>query len=257
LVQIFFKLGVNLDDPKYSFVPTSSMAERFAFHEDYMQNFVHMLLIVVFAIVFFTRRSLYTQRLNLYKLYVLSVFGIFALFSVLLKWQPWSNRLETSMFMMACVFLGIEIGASKKLFRLAVMLPTIGLGFAALLLSERHPVLPITHSILRYGYNHFIYDKAFLDCKNYIDSKNYRTIGIYIGADSYDYQYYKLLSKMGNEKRIIKHVFVDNESSIYLDDFTPDVIIGFFGGEQVELNGKVYYKTRNFENGPTVFEPRP
>jgi len=256
LIDKSFKLGVNLDDPRYSFMPTSWMAEGFIFHEDYMQNFMHMLLIAVFAVVFFFRRSFYTQRLSLYNLYVLSVFGTFILFSVLLKWQPWSNRLETAMFMMACVFLAIEMGSLKKWFRLAIILPTIGFGLAALLLSERHPILPVTKSILKHDYNYFLYEKGFLDCKNYIDSTNYRTIGIQIGSDNHDYQYYKLLSKKGNEKRIIKHVFVQNESTMYLDDFNPDVILSLSSAEQLELNGRVYYRTRIFEKATSVFEPK-
>jgi hypothetical protein len=95
------------------------------------------------------------------------------------------------------------------------------------------------------------------ECKNFLDKTSYSKIGLLIGPDSYDYPYYKFLAGPDGTKRLIKHVFVRNASSIYLDDFVPDAVVSTNGNiENLILGDKVYHRTKIFKSGTIVLEPK-
>src|SRR5262249_40512455 len=68
--------GVDDNDPKYNFNTIDWMASGFDFHEDYMQNFVHTILIIIAAVYFLCKRSLYKKRPDYYTLFVFTLFGM-------------------------------------------------------------------------------------------------------------------------------------------------------------------------------------
>lgn len=247
------RAGIDIDDPRYNFGPTAWMATHFMYHEDYAQNFAHTLLLIVFSVYFFTRTGLYTRRPDRYTLYVLSLFASVGLFVSLLKWQPWHNRLETPLFMLFCVCLGLSIDKLHAWIRAAIILFVAYFGLPFLVRVERHPVLPIENSILYKSYDSFIYSDQLVACGRYLDGKPYTQLGIVIGGDSWDYPYYKLLGK----KRVLEHVLVENKSAVYDKGFVPEAIIGI-DTSRMEYN----YKGRNYSRsqvfGPTlaVYEQR-
>jgi hypothetical protein len=255
--SVFNKLGVDPSDPKYSFMNMNWMAAGFSFHEDYAQNFLHTILIFVCLALYFSRKSLYVRPPDIYLLFIISLITTAFLFTVALKWQPWGNRLETPLFMLACVFLGIELGRARRFIQTIVVAVFIIYGFVTLALSARHPILPITKSIFNKPYNEFIFEKEQLALKKYLDAKPYTRIGIYIGMDSWDYPYYKLLSRNGKIKRTLKHLYVDNISKMYYDDFVPEAIITLQTTvDKYTWADKVYYNTGIY-NQVALFEVRP
>ena len=247
------KLGVDANDPKYSYTPTSRMPEGFYFDEDNVQNFPHTLLIIPATLYFLSRKSLYTSRLNYYKLFVLTLLAGSVLFCVILKWQPWANRLETSLFMLFCVFLAKEI--TTRWIQYTILILTIAFSTTALLLSTRHPLLPLKKSIFQRPYDSFIYSKAILQCQSILDQKPYSKIGIIIGGDSRDYPYYKLLSRWKGGTRTLEHVMVSNISSKYDKGFIPDAIISIDSTKtQYIIKGHIYARTMVFSDGSALFE---
>ena len=249
--------GIDLNDEKYSYNPIDWMKEGFSLNEDYAQNFIHAILILLFGIAFVFKRRLYNDPLNYYTLYIFNLCISVLLFCVLLKWQPWANRLETGIFMLFSVFLALEAGNLKKWAQAICYIPMIGFGAAALLWSDHHPVFPADKSILTKSYNSFIYEEGHLKLKEYLDSTSYKSLGIYIGPDMKDYIYYKLLSSSPHGDRILKHVFVNNASTIYLDNFQPDALISSNDtADQLVLNGKPYYRVKVFAFRLALFVPR-
>ncbi len=137
-----------------------------------------------------------------------------------------------------------------------LLIPVIIYGFGTLIYSSRHPILPFKSSI--FGpptFHDYIYDKELLDLKYNLDSKPYKKIGIYIGPDSWDYPYYRLLGGRKNN-RILKHVFVNNASNMYDDNFLPDALITLEQSvKQYTIGNRVYYQTGIYKDA-VLFEPR-
>lgn len=250
-------MGVDMDDTRYSMMPTKYMLDKFSFHEDYAQNFVHAILIILTLLYFFSRKRIYIQRPNLLLLYACTICATGILYCVAFKWQPWGNRLQTGLFFLFSPFLAIQLAAARKWLRTVAIFAMLGFAIPSLLLSEQHALLPVKNSIYKRSYDSYIYDEGLLKCKTYLDTKPYTKLGLVMGADYWDYPYYKLLSNCANGNRIIKHVFVKNESAIYLDDFVPDAIISHEGRvEKYELRGVTYYRSHIFGNTAVLFERR-
>jgi hypothetical protein len=249
--------GIDINDPKYSFITIDWMAENFTFHEDYAQNFLHTILIILTMVYFLCRKRLYREPLSYYSLYVFTLAATCFLFCLLLKWQPWSNRLETGLFILYGVFLGMEVGQLRKAWlQTLIYLPMVAFGILASLFSNNHRVFPLSESIFKTSYSAAIYKPGILECRDYLVKKDYKYIGLYIGEDSWDYPYYKLLANNG--QRIINHVFVANESDIYLTTFIPQVIISLdLGRDAYTLAGRKYYRTVVFKEGPAIYELKP
>lgn len=248
VVKTAYSMGIDANDPKYHYNTMDWMVTGFSFNEDYAQNFMHALLIFLVAIGFLRRKSLYAKPLNIYSLYFFTLAGTALLFTILLKWQPWSNRLETALFMLFSIFLAIEIGDWKRKWRLIAIIPTVAYGVAALLLSTNHPLMPPGHSIFKKSYASFMEAEEEFECKSFLDNTPYTKIGLYIGADTPDYYYYKLLSKSPEGKcRVLKHVFVTNGSEMYLDNFVPEAII-YHGEGPTKFN----YRGKEFVHKTTV-----
>ena len=246
-------LGLDADDPRYSYTSIRRMATGFHFDEDYGQNFLHTVLIIGFSLYFLTRKHLYQRRPDLYSLFVLTLFATAALFCLLLKWQPWANRLETPIFMLYCIFLAFSWDTLRTWVRAVLMTSITGFGLAYLLLSAHHPVLPLRDSLLYKSYDSYIYSDGLLACGRYLDGKPYMQLGIVIGGDSWDYPYYKLLG----QRRRLEHVMVENRSAIYDKGFAPEAILIMDTSRLVyQYKDRRYYRTQVFSGGLAVYEQR-
>ncbi|MFT3825562.1 MAG: glycosyltransferase family 39 protein [Chitinophagaceae bacterium] len=258
VVQKAANFDIDANDPRYNFITIEWMKSGFYFHEDYVQNFIQTILIILAGIAFLFKRRLYTQRINYYTLFVFTIFATSILYCVLLKWQPWSNRLQTPLFLLFSVFLAIELSHTKKWMQAICFAAMLGFGIASLLWSTNHPVLPVSHSVIKNSRNSYIYKDGDLECKDYVEKSPFTKIGIYIGGDSWDYPYYRLLANTTTgTRRTIKHVMVNNESAIYLDNFVPDAVLSIDTvTSKYTIYGKDYYKARVFKNGNAIFIPR-
>lgn len=248
------EMGVDIEDPRYSFVPTNWMYEGIYYPEDYMQNYIHVLLIILASILFLFKKGLYNSPANYYTLFVATLMATALLYCMLLKWQPWSNRLQTGLFMLCCVMLALEIGRLNNWIQVISYIPVLYLATGPLFKSNNHP----------FPYNKQVYNTVINDSRvphaalvKYFDTKPYTKLGLYIGGDSWDYPYYKYLSYSNGHHRTIKHVYVKNESSIYLDHFVPDAIISLEGSrEKYTIDGVDYYRTVIIQDAVAVFEPK-
>lgn len=252
------RLGIDPNNPDYSYAQMDTIAVGVLFHEDYMQNFCHVALIFLCLILFFFRRGELRRSSSLLMPYSISLILACMLFVVLLKWQPWANRLETPIFMMFSAFIGIEIFQFRDYIRKFSVAFIILFGFIALCKNERHPIVPLKKNVVSRSYRSFMYDEGLYEMRDYLATrKTVSGIGIYIGIDTWDYPLYKLLRKNGLSSRTLEHVFVVNESSIYVSDFRPDAIISQESSvEKYSLSGKDYFKRKTFGDW-TIFESAP
>lgn len=62
--------GLDPNDPKYNFMDIRWMAEGFSFHEDYAQNFLHVILISVCLVLYFSRKDIYNRPPDLSLLFI-------------------------------------------------------------------------------------------------------------------------------------------------------------------------------------------
>ena len=250
------KWGVDVNDPGYSTNTIDWMMEGFSFHEDYAQNFWHTLLVGFSIILLLSHKKMYRHPLDSMSLYVFTLVGIAGLFCFLFKWQPWSNRLETTLFMYSCVLLGMTIANFPRWGQIISILPAAFFALMALAYSTRHPLLPVSQSIFRNSYDSFIYPGEFSICNKYIDTCTSTSFGLYIGADSPDYPYYKMLAESQKGRRIMKHMFVDNESKKYETKYLPQVIVSMEAHRDNYIIGDIIYKrTRVFGIDLALFEP--
>jgi hypothetical protein len=249
-------LGVDINDPGYSFMPVNWMYEGIYYHEDYMQNYIQVLLILLTSLFFFFKKDLYNNRLSYYALFVFTILTTSFLYCLLLKWQPWSNRLQIALFMCFSVLLGMEIGRLNKWLQLPFYFVVLIYCRGALFKSSNHP-FPFNKTAYRYPFEASLIPNAVKECQTYLDQKPYTKLSLYIGADSWDYPYYKFLSHSNGISRTIKHFQVNNESSIYFENFVPDALITLeTGRDKYTLYGKDYYRTRVFKDAIAVFEPK-
>jgi 4-amino-4-deoxy-L-arabinose transferase-like glycosyltransferase len=251
-------MGIDPEDGKYNLTTMEWVAGGISFHEDYAQNFFHTVLIFICMLTFFFRKRSRHPSGGAYLFFVLSVVTLTFLFSILLKWQPWSGRLVTPLFLLFSVFLAIEVCFWPKRFSTLAFAAVVVYGFVALCYSSRHPILPIKKSVFSRNleYDDFIYGKDLPRLKQYLDSKPYKKIGVYIGPDSWDYVYYKLLRGNGADKRLLRHMFVINSSAMYVENFVPDVILSLeVSAEKYDFAGKDYYRTFTTKDG-VLFEPK-
>lgn len=250
------EMGVDIDDPRYSFVPTYWMHEGIYYHEDYMQNYIHLLLILLASILFLFKKNLYNSRISYYTLFVATLMATALLYCVLLKWQPWTNRLQTGLFMLYCVLLSMEIGRFNKWIQLVSYIPVLYFSYNALFKSNNHP-FPYNKQVYHSQLDNSLIPNVAKEIRAYLKNKPYTRLGLYIGANSWDYPYYKYLSYSDGVHRTIKHVFVKNESSIYLDHYIPDAIISLEGRrEKYTIDGIDYYQTVVFQDAMVLFEPK-
>lgn len=249
-------LGVDINDPNYNFMPVNWMYEGIYFHEDYMQNFIHVILIILASIYFLFKKELYNSRVNYYTLFVFTITATSLLYCLLLKWQPWSNRLQIALFMLYSTFLGMEIGKSKKWIQVICYVPVLIFSLGALFKSSNHP-FPFSKHTYYAPLESSLIPNAARECRAYLDKKPYTKFGLYIGADSWDYPYYRFLSHSNGISRTIKHIIVNNESTIYLDNFVPEAIISLeTSRDKYTIGGVDYYRTIVFKDAVALFEPR-
>lgn len=98
-----------------------------------------------------------------------------------------------------------------------------------------------------------IYDSYVAVC-DYINQKEYKQIGLFIGGDTYEYP----LSRMLMNYERIEHVYVENDTGVYEDEtFIPDVIIWIYGQgapEQMDCHNEQYVQTMKAGDDVFVFE---
>lgn len=185
--------------------------------------------------------------------FIVSV-GSFFLFCAILRWEPFVSRYMISYLALLCPAIGIVLDMLQE------RIPQAAVRGAYVILY----FLCMTEMLglfLNYGdiVKNYRGDKGYFVVRNgiyndykeiteYINTLDIKSLGVYIGSDSYEYPLIQMLS--GDLR--IEHVNVENETAIYVDDsFIPEMVITYEQGEidSMSVNGQEYVMAKKIENG--------
>jgi hypothetical protein len=226
-------LHIEINNPQTTYVDIekylTSLKPLFylAPHEDHIGNPLHLLGIFTgitrVFINYFRNKNEYHQKILL--LSISSLIGIF-LFCLLLKFQPWSNRLLVPFLILSVpIYVYQILHYKKKLIYNGVLGSLIVSSVIYALTPIRHPILPIpittiesAPSILSLSRREIYFAGARKELKypyskatELISSSNCKKVGLAIGEDDWEYPIWALLGEKGSFQ--ISHVNVKNISS--------------------------------------------
>jgi 4-amino-4-deoxy-L-arabinose transferase-like glycosyltransferase len=110
----------------------------FSLYESYASNILHLLIIVFITLILILRGNFKTPILT----YIINVFFGFLLFSIILKWNPWGNRLLLPLFILFTPIVGIgffKIKSNKLYLYISIIIIFISLPY--LLMNQTRPLL--------------------------------------------------------------------------------------------------------------------
>lgn len=185
--------------------------------------------------------------------FIVSV-GSFFLFCAVLRWEPFVSRYMISYLALLCPAIGIVLDmVQERVPQEAVRGTCIILYFLCmtemlgLFLNYRDIVKDYRGDKGYFVVRNGIYND-YEEITEYINTLDIKSLGLYIGSDSYEYPLIQMLS--GNLR--IEHVNVGNETAIYADDsFVPEMVITYEEGEidSMSVNGHEYVMAKEVENG--------
>ncbi|MFA6989227.1 MAG: glycosyltransferase family 39 protein [Candidatus Gastranaerophilaceae bacterium] len=216
--------AISFPSPKWYFgiIPLN-------FSETTSGNFYHLILILISTSLLFLPSVRKNKELLSYTLLTISSF---LLFCILIKWQPWSSRLQLPFFVISSVFVG-SILAKIKLQK------TINVFFVVIMFFSFLPLLFCTQRSL-VGYfiykpsriNSYFNDRSVLlaPYKSYVQAieiSGCKNIGLVSNEDAYEYPLWMMLK---DKNIIINHVNVSNETEFLLKkepykSFSPCAIL--------------------------------
>ena len=200
---------------------------HFSLYETRASNTLHFILII-----FCIYLGLFNSRRFNFPLagYLLSLIFGFVLFSLILKWQPWGNRLLLPFFVMFSPIIGIYLHQLKKpKLNLIIVVFLSFYSIPYLLMNDIRPLfLKVTndnHKIsfdkpfflsnkkekLYFTYNNFLFYENYKITKNIFEKIKCKNIGIISKENTWEYPYWIMLKKYDNEINI-SHYDVKNPS---------------------------------------------
>ena len=109
-------LNIDINSPQNNYLGIKySKPYDFTTHEDYVPNFIHLLLILgsIFVFVFHLKRKKDNKTL-LYNVITLIIVMQLLLFAFYLKWQPWHTRLHIPIFMTSSILVVCSLALLKR-----------------------------------------------------------------------------------------------------------------------------------------------
>ncbi len=205
-VQIL--LGDSLNDPKTSFLGLDFRPPFFSITEDHAGNVIHTFLIIilcVISIMLFKKMS----KKQLISMWI--PFLAIVLYCLLLKWQPYTNKM-LPLFIIISPFIIIIINNIIKFERLKTIIYIVFcfmflLSVPYLFYSKARPILPLdSESILNKNRFEIYFSKRpeLFNQYNDIVKKIYSiskedlffdSIAIHIGGDSWEYPFWVMLNE--------------------------------------------------------------
>ncbi len=180
--------------------------------------------------------------------------GSFFLFCAVLRWEPFVSRYMISYLALLCPAIGIVLDmAQERMPQVTVRGVYVILYFLCmteilgLFLNYRDIVKDYRGDKGYFVVRNGIYND-YEEITEYINTLDIKSLGLYIGSDSYEYPLIQMLS--GHPR--IEHVNVGNETAIYADDsFIPEMVITYEKDEidSMSVNGQEYVMAKEVENG--------
>ncbi|MCS7004812.1 MAG: hypothetical protein NZM38_05745 [Cytophagales bacterium] len=194
------------------------------FSEDYASSFLATLLVLVglLCLPFFIKKIYQNKPLFFY---VVSILISGLLFCAMIKWNPWATRLHISLFLLASPLIGFLLFKIKYLVQFLGNTAIVFISIYALLFSVFNRIRPLVEieNVTHFVRNKPRYERHFpshpqerIDTYKNISSflADKDSIGIIIGADSWEYPLYTADFSALKIPRTVCHVNVENLSKI-------------------------------------------
>ncbi len=133
------RLGIDVEDPRTTWPGTHFEPPPRLVHEDFSGNFLHSTLFVLCLAALCFRRL--RERLPRLAPHALAVAAGCLLFAVLLKWTPWSARLQLPLFVLAAPIAGSLVARRSPNL---VLLAAVALAAQAVPFLTSNPLHPIS-----------------------------------------------------------------------------------------------------------------
>ena len=190
----------------------------FEANEDTSGNPIHIWLVLFTVIFILVKRTFRTPGTTAL---AFCLIGGYLLFSLLLKWQPWNNRLQTVFFLLVAPFFGAVI-ENKKGFSIIIAGILIISTIPYFLLNPTKPLtqdwnifnLSRVESMIR---NDEILG-PYVRSSQAIEETSCRQYGLDLENGYWEYPYWNLLVDSTNPFRTLRHINVNNESSSLSQD---------------------------------------
>jgi len=220
-------LDMGLSDPATTLNGQIFSPGKTSLDEDHAGNGLHLLLAILAGIALTVRRNSLPRPLLWY---ALSLAGGFLLYCILLKWQPWGNRLQLPLFVLAAPLIALSFPLERKksalpllaVFMLFCSVPWLMgnetrplWGDRSILHAKRESLYFVKRPQLESYYLHHV--------DQYLRRDSCATIGITSpSGNAYEYPFWALLSRRTATLPQIEHVNIDNVSrSIPRRGFQP------------------------------------
>lgn len=233
----------------------------FSFNENTASNTFHFILILFSIIYYFVFKKKFDK---LFRNYFICLIITYILFCIILKWQPWGNRLLLPFFigfspLVAILFSNINYKKIKNLVFITLFLYSL----PYLFFNHTRPLIgnvyrdtnKFVYQKPEYLYNkrNFLYFpinksyyKGFLEVAKILNQQRCKTVGI-IGSESYREYLIWLLFKQSKSPNVkIFHINIKNKTKKYENKKTDEPCIVFASLANNKTNHKVY--SNNFMN---------
>lgn len=146
-------LEIDINDPRNNYLGiTYSKAYDFSTHEDFVSNFIHLILIFISFSLLFLKKKSNSKASLLTTIFGLIIIIQFLLFVTYLKWQPWHTRLHIPIFMEASVLVACGFSLIKNNRKLVFIVSLLLLlnAFVFIFYNNLRPIIkqePLTKNI--------------------------------------------------------------------------------------------------------------
>lgn len=197
----------------------------FSFFENNASNFLHFILILISIFLL----PLYLKISSFEKKYLICLITTFLFFSLILKWQPWGNRLLLPFFVLFSPMIALLFSKLKIIkYSNVIMILLIVYSLPFLFFNKTRPLfgeiyrenngliyqkpsfLSLSRSELYFPINRS-YANDFKKISIILQQNKCKKIGIFSGETNIEYPIW-LLIKNKNKERKIFHINVENET---------------------------------------------
>jgi len=212
-------LGSHLNDPKTTYPGYQYLAYYWP-HEDHMGNFIPFILIFISLIILTFK---FKNLTNNHRLLYLSPLTAVIIFAILLKWQPWINRLYTPLFFLSTplISLGLnEISLTYKSFNLKLctqiaVLTCLVFAIPALFINSSRPIISLNSQgifqvdrITQYFANRPELKSDYLTIDAILKKSHLEntSVGLLLGPDDWEYPFLVLSGAVCGNAHAAYHV---------------------------------------------------
>lgn len=247
--NIHQRIGWDVIDPRYSFGEEYKIEQYI--HEDNTGNTaLTILFIVTVLLLAIFHRGIKQQEI---KIYLAALLAGFFLFCLLLKWQPWGNRLLLPLAVLTTPFLGVilaqrnyALGILTGGIMIILCLPWVFNNVSRPLINKEFTIFTMSRNQQYFSNRKGLY-YSYSQAVDEIKKSGCRNIALVMSAESWDYPVWALLSAPDKDLRI-EHVNVDNPSAKFeypRGAFEPCIALhdGAEGIAKVTINNSPFVKT--------------